>query len=74
MTRNRNGHRAASIRRVVRHFLRDDDGAVTVDWVALVAFTVLLGMGAAFYVATSVPKVAGKVGDHLETTDVMPEG
>lgn len=50
-----------------------EDGAVTVDWVAVTGFTIALGMGAAFYLATSVPKVADRVGEHLEETPVMPE-
>ena len=54
-------------------FWRDQDGAVTIDWVALTAFTIALGMGAAFYVATSVPHVADKLGDHLETTTIVAE-
>ena len=57
---------------LLRKFYPDEDAAVTVDWVALTAFTLFLGMATAFYVATSVPRVAEKVGTHLEETQVMP--
>ncbi len=58
--------------RAVSRFWRGQAGAVTVDWVVLTGFIVFLGMATAFYVATSVPQVADKVGTHLEDTPVMP--
>ncbi|HBZ42918.1 MAG TPA: hypothetical protein DEO85_02445 [Maritimibacter sp.] len=48
----------------------DDDGAVTVDWIVLVAVIVMLGMGAAFYVTSSVPHVANNMSSFLSKTDV----
>ena len=62
----------SSVLREVKRFWRDCDGAVTVDWVALTGFIVFLGMATAFYVATSVPQVADRVGEHLEDTPVLP--
>lgn len=59
--------------RHLRRFWQDRDGAVTIDWVALTAFTLMLGMAAAFYVSSSVPHVASTVGEHLENTTVMPD-
>lgn len=61
-------------RRPVSTFLRDQSGAVTVDWVALTGFILALGIGTAFYVASSVPRVAEKVGENLERTPVLPDG
>lgn len=58
----------------VSRFAHNQDGAVTVDWVALTGFILALGMGTAFYVASSVPRVADKVGENLENTPVLPEG
>ncbi len=55
-----------------QRFWQERDGAVTVDWVVLTGFLVLLGMATTFYIATSVPQVADKVGEHLENTTVMP--
>jgi len=72
MTSDDSNRAPALTRRLISNFLKDRDGAVTVDWVALTAFTVFLGMGAAFYIASSAPRVANKVGDHLSATTVMP--
>lgn len=47
----------------LKGLLKDDDGAVTVDWVALVAVTILLGIGAAFTVGTSVPDLANSLSE-----------
>ena len=59
-------------RTILFRFWRESAGAVTVDWVALTAFTLILGMAAAFYVSSSVPHVANTVGGHLENTTVLP--
>lgn len=72
MSNDRTKGRSNATRTALR-FWRSQDGAVTVDWVALTAFILFLGMATTFYVATSVPKVAGKVGQHLEDTPVLGE-
>ncbi|WP_298497618.1 hypothetical protein [uncultured Maritimibacter sp.] len=41
-------------------FLRDEDGAVTVDWVVLAAGIVLLGVAMGFTVTASLPSLADK--------------
>ena len=58
--------------RLVRIFLRDDDGAVTVDWVVLTAAIVLMGIAAGFTVTSTVPDLASDIGSFLESTTVMP--
>ena len=73
MTSDERTANESSVVRTVKRFWRDPDGAVTVDWVALTGFILFLGMDTTFYVATSVPRVAEKVGEHLEDTPVMPE-
>jgi len=53
-------------------FVRDEGGAITVDWIVLTAALVMMGMAAAFLVGTNVPVLANKVGDHMANTDVNP--
>lgn len=53
-------------------FARDEDGAITVDWIVLTAALVMLGMAAAFMVGSSVPEVADKVSETVRETDVNP--
>jgi uncharacterized membrane protein YczE len=54
----------------VKAFALAQDGAVTVDWVALTAGIVLLSLGAAFYVGSSVPEVADKVSVYMSSVDL----
>lgn len=51
-------------------FHRAQDGAVTVDWIVLTAALVMMGIGAAFYIASSVPKVAENVKNYMEGVEV----
>lgn len=53
-------------------FVRDEDGAVTVDWIVLTAAMVMMGMAAAFLVGTNIPVVADKIAETMENTDVNP--
>ena len=41
-------------------FLRDEDGAVTVDWIVLTAGIVFLGIAMGFTVTASIPSLANK--------------
>lgn len=54
------------IKKVMSIFLRDEDGAVTVDWIALTAAILLLGMVTAFAVGSSVPVLADKLSSFLD--------
>lgn len=54
-------------------FLRDENGAVTVDWVVLTAAVVFLGVVGGFAIGSSVPSLAGKLGDFLESRPVGPD-
>jgi len=60
-------------RRAVLRLLKDELGAITVDWVVLTAFLVFLGIGASFYVATSVPVVADKISQNMSSMTVLPD-
>ncbi len=53
-------------------FVRDESGAITVDWIVLTAALVMLGMAAAFMVGANVPVLADTVSSHLSNTDVNP--
>ena len=53
-------------------FVRDESGAITVDWIVLTAALVMLGMAAAFMVGANVPELAGSISSHMTNTDVNP--
>lgn len=67
-----NRGRSGPVRRA-RMFLRDEAGAVTVDWVVLTAAIVLFGVAAGFIVTSAVPEVAAKINTVLENTTVVPD-
>ncbi|MCB1335895.1 MAG: hypothetical protein KDK10_00010 [Maritimibacter sp.] len=54
-------------------FLASEDGAVTVDWVVLTAAIVLMGVAAGFLVTSSVPELANKIDDTLQSMTVVPD-
>ncbi len=54
-------------------FVRDESGAVTVDWVVLTATIVLFGAAAAFVVRSEVPVVAEAIFSYLANMDVGPQ-
>lgn len=58
------------VRSSLARFSRDEDGAVTVDWIVLTASLVFLGIAAAYYVTSSVPEVADSVGDYMTNYQV----
>ena len=58
--------------------LRDEDGAVTVDWVVLTAAIVGLGLACVFILANGTQNVGdttktelGKIGDRVATNTVL---
>ena len=46
-------------------FLKDESGAVTVDWVVITAAVVALGIGVLAAVQSEVNSVAGGIGDDM---------
>ncbi len=54
-------------------FLRDEDGAVTVDWVVLTAAIVMLGVASGFIVTSAVPGVADKINQVVRSQPVGPD-
>jgi Flp pilus assembly pilin Flp len=55
---------------VVRVFLRDEDGAVTVDWVLLTAIIVGLAIGVVSIISTAAQDPANGLGAWLTEIDV----
>ena len=55
---------------VVRFFLRDEDGAVTVDWVLLTAIIVGMAMGIVSIISTAAQDPADGLGAVLTDIDV----
>ncbi len=53
----------------LKRFSRDEDGAVTVDWVVLTAAVVALGVGAISAIQTSTDGVTGKIATSLESVE-----
>lgn len=60
----------SKFKKVFSIFLTEDEGAVTVDWIAMTATILFLGMATAFYVSTSVPFVAEKLSSFLDNGGV----
>ena len=56
-----------------RRFLRDDSGAVTVDWIVLTGMIVLLGMAAGFAVTANVPQLADGVGAYMTDYEIRQD-
>lgn len=54
----------------LRGQIRDEDGAVTVDWIVLTAVTVMLGMAAAFTVGSNIPGLANQLSTTVENIDM----
>ena len=54
----------------LRGQIRDEDGAVTVDWIVLTAVTVMLGMATAFTVGSNVPGLANQLSTTVENIDM----
>lgn len=52
---------------LLRRFLQDTSGAVTVDWVVLTAIIVSLGIVAAANVSSGITSMSTNTKTHLET-------
>lgn len=57
----------------VTGFLRDEGGAVTIDWVVLTAAIVGMGIAAGFTVSANVPVLADKISETVESQTVVPD-
>lgn len=55
-------------------FVRDEDGAVTVDWVVLTAAILMIGMFTAFVVTGNIPGLANKMSEVVSGMPVGPSG
>jgi len=55
-------------------FLKDEDGAVTVDWVVLTAAIVGLGVAGISSVQSGVVGLAGKIGTAVNSSDWVEAG
>lgn len=49
-------------------FLKDEDGAVTIEWVALAAGVVILAIGVITVLSNPITGVAGNIGSSLQAT------
>lgn len=59
------------MRHLVKRFLRDDSGAVTVDWVVLTAFMVGFGFAIALIITTAAQDPAEGLGAHLSAMEIQ---
>lgn len=57
-----------------RDFLRDEHGAVTVDWVVLTAAIVGLGLAVIVLVADGATDLSAGVGANLTNMEIMQHG
>ncbi|PIE06679.1 MAG: hypothetical protein CSA74_11100 [Rhodobacterales bacterium] len=55
-----------------RRFSREEDGAVTVDWVVLTASIMLLGLAAGIIVGTEATELGGRIGETVSERPVNP--
>ncbi len=53
-------------------FIKQQDGAVTVDWVVLTAAVVFLGVAVAFSVSSSIPTLANQISTTVANSGVTP--
>ncbi|PZX19684.1 hypothetical protein LX81_00141 [Palleronia aestuarii] len=60
--------------KLARNFRRDEDGAVTVDWVVLTAAIVGLGIAVLASVRTGVTNLGTDIGASLTDASVAPIG
>lgn len=55
----------------IKRFQRDEEGAVTVDWVVLTAALVGLGFGVVFAISQSATNHASSVGAHISSSNIV---
>ncbi|WP_417239646.1 Flp family type IVb pilin [Celeribacter halophilus] len=60
--------------KLAKTFSRDEDGAVTVDWVVLTAAIVGLGIAVITSVSTSVSTLGDNIGTELGKTSLIGAG
>ena len=58
----------------INQFVKDEDGAVTVDWVVLTAAVVGLGVAGVAAVKGGVDSLAGSIGSHMSDANVVTLG
>ena len=54
----------------LKRFRKDEDGAVTVDWVVLTAATVTFGIAAALTIQDGSDNLTGETSDYLSRQDL----
>lgn len=54
----------------IKKFRKDEEGAVTVDWVVLTAAIVGLGIAGVAAVSDGVDELAGRISDGVQAVDV----
>ena len=59
-----------NIMKLFKLFAKDEDGAVTVDWVVLTSAIVGLGIAVMLSVGNSTSGLADKISDKIQSTDV----
>jgi len=57
------------IQKITSNFLKDEDGAVTVDWVMLTAGIVLLGVTVASVIRTSLDSATSNIALTIDTAN-----
>ena len=58
---------------VFKNFVKEESGAVTVDWVVLTAGIVGLGIGVIYSLANSSSNVASNISDQVAEIEVIAE-
>ena len=58
---------------LVKNFVNDEDGAVTVDWVVLTAAIVGLGLAVMAAVSNGLESVSGAIEDQLTGTTITDD-
>ncbi|SDK11718.1 Flp family type IVb pilin [Aliiruegeria lutimaris] len=56
--------------KLIKSFRKDEDGAVTVDWVVLTAAIVGLGIATLAAVSSGVEDLSGDISDQLKTEQI----
>lgn len=62
------------MRRIIRNFLRHDDGAVTVDWVVLAAVVVGVAVAVVGSVGTATNDLATELDTKVTSIEVRTHG
>jgi Flp pilus assembly pilin Flp len=57
----------------IKNFRKDEDGAVTVDWVVLTAAVVALGIGAISLLVDNTETLAKNIGESVGSGEVKTE-